>query len=84
MKRKWFTRNKSAEDQRVALLAKELGVAMMVVLVNDYGFSRDRANEALGKVLSQAKDNRKLIVTNAVMAFYDTKNKTKEQDEANR
>ncbi len=71
-------RNKTAEDQRMALLAKELGTAIMIVLVNDYDFSRDEANDALGKILSQAKDNRELIVTNAVMAVYDEKNKTKE------
>ncbi len=78
MKGKWSTRNKSAENQRLALLAKELGTATMIVLVNDYDFSRDEANEALAKILSQAKDNRELIVTNAVMAFYDAKNKGKE------
>lgn len=71
-------RNKTAEDQRMALLAKELGTATLIVLVNDYDFSRDEANEALGKVLAQAKENRELIVTNAVMAYYDAKNKETE------
>jgi hypothetical protein len=68
-------RNKSAEDQRLALLAKELGAAMMIVLVNDYGFSQDEADTALGKVLAQAQENRKVIVTNAIAAVYDAKNK---------
>jgi hypothetical protein len=62
----------------MALLAKELGTATLIVLVNDYDFSRDEANEALGKVLAQAKENRELIVTNAVMAYYDAKNKETE------
>lgn len=75
LKRLVGQRNKSAEDQRMALLAKELGTATMIVLVNDYDFSRDEANEALGKILAQAKENRELIVTNAVMAYYDVKNK---------
>jgi len=68
-------RNKSAEDQRLALLAKELGTAMMMVLVNDYAFSQDEADLALGRVLAQAKANREMITTNAVMAVYDVKNK---------
>jgi hypothetical protein len=68
-------RNKSAEDQRLALLAKELGAAMMIVLVNDYGFSQDEADTALGKVLAQAQENRKMIVANAIAAVYDAKNK---------
>ncbi len=79
MKTKWFAkkqrRNKSAENQRLALLAKELGVAMMMVLVNDYGFSQNEADIALGKILAQAKANREMITTNAVMAIYDEKNK---------
>jgi hypothetical protein len=75
MKKKGFgkkqKRDKSAEDQRLALLAKEIGVAMMMVLVNDYGFSQQEANLALGKVLVQAQTNRKMITTNAVVAAYD-------------
>jgi len=78
MKKKRFTkskkRDKPAEDQRLALLAKELGVAMMLVLVNDYGFSRNEADVALGKVLAQAQENRKMIVVNAVTAAYDVQN----------
>lgn len=64
-------RNKSAEDQRLALLAKELGMAMMMVLVNDYGFSQEEADTVLGKVLAQAEATREMITTNAVMAVYD-------------
>ena len=79
MKKKLFNRkqkrNKPAEDQRLALLAKELGVAMMIVLVNDYGFSQEEADSALSKVLAQAQENRVMITTNAVMAAYDEKNK---------
>lgn len=75
MKRKWSTRNKSAENQRLALLAKELGTAMVMVLVNDYGFTQEGAGLALGKVLAQAKATREMITTNAVMAVYDEKNK---------
>ncbi|MHC4687254.1 MAG: hypothetical protein ACYTEW_23530 [Planctomycetota bacterium] len=79
MKKKWFRqsekRDKSAEDQRLALLARELGTAMMIVLVNDYGFSQDEADIALGKVLAQAQANREMITTNAVMAVYDAQNK---------
>lgn len=78
MKKKWLAkrqRDKSAENQRLALLAKELGVAMMMVLVNDYGFSQNEADIALGKILAQAKANREMITTNAVMAVYDEKNK---------
>jgi len=79
MRKKWFRqsekRDKSAENQRLALLSKELGVAMMMVLVNDYGFSQDEADIALGKVLTQAQTNRKMITTNAVMAVYDAQNK---------
>jgi len=68
-------RDKSAENQRLALLAKELGTAMVMVLVNDYGFSQNEADVALGKVLAQAQTNRQMITTNAVMAVYDEKNK---------
>jgi predicted acetyltransferase len=72
MKKKWFVkkrqRDKSAENQRLA-------VAMMMVLVNDYGFSQNEADIALGKILAQAKANREMITTNAVMAVYDEKNK---------
>jgi hypothetical protein len=68
-------RNKPAEDQRLALLAQELGTAMLIVLVNDYRFSQDEANEALGKVLEQAKTNRLMITTNAVTAAYDQLNR---------
>lgn len=77
MKRKIFKkqRDKSAEDQRLALLAKELGVAMMIVLVNDYGFSPEEADIALGKVIAQAKENRLMITVNAVTAVLDTPNK---------
>lgn len=64
-------RNKSAEDQRLALLAKELGMAMMMVLVNDYVFSQEEADTVLGKVLAQAEATREMITTNAVMAVYD-------------
>jgi hypothetical protein len=78
MKKKWFRqsekRDKSAEDQRLALLARELGTAMMMVLVNDYGFSQNEADIALAKVLFQAKANREMITTNAVMAVYDAQN----------
>lgn len=68
-------RNKAAEDQRLALLAKELGVAGMMVLVNDYGFSREQANEWLEKVLEQAKTNRLMITTETVLGAYDIINK---------
>lgn len=71
-------RNKSTEDQRLALLAKELGTAMIMVLVNDYDFSQDEAGEALDKVLTQAQTNRAMITTNAVTAVYIAKNKGKE------
>ena len=70
-------RRKSAEDQRLALLAQELGAAILMVLINDYGFSKDEANEALGKVLEQAKTNRLMISTNTVLAVYDVLNKEK-------
>lgn len=75
-KKNWLKpkRNKSVEDQRLALLAKELGVAMMVVLVNDYSFTPDQADEALGKVLAQAQETRRMIATGAVTAAYDTLN----------
>jgi membrane-anchored protein YejM (alkaline phosphatase superfamily) len=76
MKKKLFRkrqkRNKPAEDQRLALLAKELGVAIMMVLVNDYDFSQDEADLALGKVLAQAQENRAMITTSAVVAAYDS------------
>lgn len=75
MKKKRFTlkpkRNKSAEDKRLALLAQELGAAMMVVLVNDYGFSQAQADEALVKVIAQAKETRQMIATSTVVAAYD-------------
>jgi hypothetical protein len=78
MKKRWFNysrqRDKSAEDQRLGLLAKELGVAVLMVLVNDYDFSQEAANEALGKVLEQAKTNRLLITTTVVGAAYDDLN----------
>ncbi len=82
MKRKLFNkpkRSKSAEDQRLALLAKELGVAMMTVLVNDYDFTPKEADIALGKVLEQAKTTRLMITTNTVVTAYDTLNKSDEK-----
>ena len=48
---------------------------MMIVLVNDYGFSQEGADEALGKILAQVQENRAMITTNAVMAVYDVQNK---------
>ncbi|MHC4489783.1 MAG: hypothetical protein ACYSW7_11525 [Planctomycetota bacterium] len=68
-------RDKSAENQRLALLAKELGTAMLMVLINDYDFSKEQANEILGKVLDQAKTNRLMITTTTVLAAYDILNK---------
>lgn len=78
MKRKIFKTQRNRSDQRLALLAKELGAAMMVVLVNDYGFSPEEADIALGKVVAQAKENRLMITTNAVTAVLDTLNKPDE------
>jgi hypothetical protein len=75
--RKRQTRNKTAEDQRLALLARELGTAMLMVLINDYHFSKKQANEVLGKVLEQAKTNRMMITTTTVLAAYDALNKDK-------
>lgn len=82
MKKRRFTlpkRNKSAEDKRLALLAQELGTAMMVVLVNDYGFSQAQADEALGKVIAQARETRQMIATSTVVAAYDVLNREKER-----
>lgn len=68
-------RDKSAEDQRLALLAQELGTAGMMVLINDYDFSKEQANEWLGKVIEQAKTNRLmfgvLTVTEALKQVTD-------------
>lgn len=69
-------RDKSAEDRRLALLARELGVAMVMVLVNDYGFTNQQADEALGKVLTQAQETRLMITTLGVTAAYDALGKT--------
>lgn len=74
-------RNKVAEDQRLALLAKELGVAGMMVLVNDYGWSREQANEWLGKLIEQAKTNRLMITTETVLGAYDVINKDGKDNE---
>jgi len=68
-------RDKTAEDQRLSLLAKELSAAMLVVLINDCGYSKSQANDILGKVLAQAKTNRMIIATNAVVTAYDVLNK---------
>lgn len=51
-------RDKSAEDQRLALLAQELELAGRIVLINDYSFTPEQAHEWSGKMLEQAKTNR--------------------------
>lgn len=79
MKLRGWKRNKKTEDKRLALLAQELGIAMMVVLVNDYGFSSEKANEVLGKVLSQAKQTREMIATNGAIAAQEKKSISTEE-----
>jgi hypothetical protein len=63
----------ATSEQRLALLAQELGVAGAVVLVNDYGFSREQADEWLGKMIEQAKTNRLMLAANTVLAAHDLK-----------
>ena len=64
-------------EQRQALLAQELGVAGAVVLVNDYGFTREQANEWLGKMVEQARTNRLMLAANTVLAARDLKKQGK-------
>lgn len=61
-------RTKEMEDRRLALLAQELGTAMVVVLVNDYGFNPEEADKALGKVIAQAKETRLTIAARSATA----------------
>jgi len=77
-----FTRKKPKPkiatcEQRLALLAQELGVAGAVVLVNDYGFTREQANEWLGKMVEQARTNRLMLAANTVLATHDLKKQGK-------
>lgn len=64
-------RNKSDEDQRLALLAQELGVAFMVVLVNEYNFSAEEANIAIGKVLGRAQETRTAITAATIVSAFE-------------
>lgn len=64
-------RNKEAEDARLSHLAQELGIAAMTVLVNDYGFSREQANEFLSKMLAQAQETRQMLNAQTVLAAYE-------------
>ena len=51
-----------AEDQRLATLAVELGLAGAQVLREEFGFDEARANEWLQKVIARAQSNRKQLV----------------------
>lgn len=73
MKRHNRRRDKTAENQRLALLAREFGAGILVVLVNDYGFTQDDANVALTKILDQMKETRQMITTNLGMAIHESK-----------
>lgn len=59
------------ENARLALLAQELGIAGMMVLVNDFGFSREQAAGWLTKMLEQAKTNRLMFSANTILAAYE-------------
>ena len=54
-------RNKESEDARLALLAKELGIAGMTVLVNDFEFTPEMAQHWLELMVDQAKLTRSMI-----------------------
>jgi hypothetical protein len=69
-RRKSKNGKKDRENQRLALLAKELGVATMMVLVNDYRFTQDQANEAMEKIIKQAEENRLMIISPRTLTFF--------------
>ncbi len=71
-------RNKSVEDQRLELLAKEIGIAGMVVLVNDFGFSQSDAKRWLDLMVAQAKATRAMLLAKA--AYEKTKGPMEDQD----
>lgn len=57
---------RQTENPRMALLAKELGVAIHQVLTDYYGFDETEANKALHMVYMQAKSNRELTAAAAI------------------
>ena len=79
MKRHNRKRDKTAENERLSLLAREFGAAILVVLVNDYGLSQDGANMALTKILAQMKTTRQMITTTMAMADHEIANQSEEK-----
>lgn len=65
--RKLHYRDKEGEDARLALLAKEFGVAVLMVLTNDLGMTTEEADKVLGKIIEQAKANRGMVYTKAAL-----------------
>jgi uncharacterized protein YcaQ len=61
-------RRKATENPRMALLAKELGIAMHQVLTDYYLFDDKEANKAVTMMLRQAKGNRELYQATAIAA----------------
>ena len=59
-------RNKPAEDERLGLLAVELGLAGGEVLQQDFGFTPEQVADWMDKMLNRAKVNR--VRTYAQMA----------------
>jgi hypothetical protein len=61
-------RRKATENPRMALLAKELGIAMYQVLTDYYLFDAKEADKAVRMMLKQAKGNRELYQAAAISA----------------
>ena len=56
--RNFIRRNKTAENERIALLAVELGLAGGEVLKEEFGFTNDQIARWMDKMLDRAKVNR--------------------------
>lgn len=56
-----FNFGRQAENQRLGRLVREMGVALLMILIADYEFSDKEADEVLQKVLKQAEINRVLV-----------------------
>ena len=56
--RNFIRRNKTAKNERIALLAVELGLAGGEVLKEEFGFTNDQIARWMDKMLDRAKVNR--------------------------
>ena len=72
--RNFIRRNKTAENERIALLAVELGLAGGEVLKEEFGFTTDQIARWMDMMLDRAKVNR--VRTLAKIAVEQIDNET--------